>query len=167
MIANAPSRRLHELDDLFADHVEQLHPKLIELIGCVPFTYQNKPRGLPSEVVYLFSDDSGPLYIGRSRKFTQRLGNHCRPSSQANQSSFAYKMACRAVGYTPELYKKGQSWAASLDNVNGLRDAFDAAKRKMSAMEIRYVNESDPVRQALLEIYCSVALKTQNSWKTS
>lgn len=167
MILNPPSRRHHELNELFAEHVEKLHPKLIELIGCVPFTYPTKPRHLPSEVVYLFSNDAGPIYVGRSRKFSQRLGNHCRPSSQANQSSFAYKTACRAVGFTPALYKKGQSWAASLENVPGLRDAFDAAKRNMSAMEISYVEEADPVRQALLEIYCSVALKTQNSWKTS
>ncbi|MFN7263885.1 MAG: hypothetical protein ACK5T5_03010, partial [Phenylobacterium sp.] len=38
--------------------------------------------------------------------------------------------------------------------------AFDAAKAKVRAMEFRYVEETDPIRQSVLEIYCAVALET-------
>jgi hypothetical protein len=38
--------------------------------------------------------------------------------------------------------------------------AFIAAKKRIRAMEYRYVEEKDQNRQALLEIYCAVALST-------
>jgi hypothetical protein len=37
--------------------------------------------------------------------------------------------------------------------------AFDAAKKRVNAMDIRFVEETDPVRQALLEIYIASALQ--------
>ena len=42
----------------------------------------------------------------------------------------------------------------------GTSAAFDAAKARVRAMEFRYVEEADPIRQAVLEIYCAVALET-------
>jgi hypothetical protein len=38
--------------------------------------------------------------------------------------------------------------------------AFREAKAQIRAMEYRYVEEADQVRQTLLEIYCAVALDT-------
>jgi hypothetical protein len=38
--------------------------------------------------------------------------------------------------------------------------AFLEAKRRVRQMEIRYVEERDPLRQTLLEIYVAVVLKT-------
>ena len=38
--------------------------------------------------------------------------------------------------------------------------AFIVAKQRIRKMELRYVEESDPLRQALLEIYASFVLKT-------
>ncbi len=38
--------------------------------------------------------------------------------------------------------------------------AFLEAKRRIRKMELRYVEESDPLRQTLLEIYVAVVLKT-------
>jgi hypothetical protein len=38
--------------------------------------------------------------------------------------------------------------------------AFDAAKRRVATMDIRYVAELDPTRQALLEIYAATVLRT-------
>ena len=38
--------------------------------------------------------------------------------------------------------------------------AIMAAKLKMREMNYRYVEEQDQVKQALLEIYCAVVLKT-------
>jgi hypothetical protein len=46
-------------------------------------------------------------------------------------------------------------------------DAFTKAKDRIRAMEFRAVEECDQTRQALLEIYCAVALGTPfNSFKT-
>ena len=167
MLSLPTDERLYRLDTEFADHVSQLHPQLIKLLACVPFFYSDLPSSLPTDVVYLFSDGDAPFYVGRSRKFRQRIGNHCNPSSAVNQSSTAYKMACETVNYTPIPYAKGSSAKDNIVSIAGLADAFSEAKRRLSAMHIRYVEERDPVRQALLEIYCAVALKTRNSWKTS
>ncbi|MBI4263224.1 MAG: hypothetical protein HY657_02510 [Acidobacteria bacterium] len=38
--------------------------------------------------------------------------------------------------------------------------AFDTAKTRVRSMEVRYVQETDPLRQALLEIYGAVVLAT-------
>jgi len=163
-----PEGRLFQLDAAFGDHVDQLHPQLVKLLETKPFTYATKAKSLPESVVYLFSNENGPYYVGRSRKFSQRLGNHCRMGSQPNQASLAYKMACRAVGFRPVGYSKESAWKQALGTVPGLKPAFDVAKTSLCEMQIRYVEEKDDVRQALLEIYCSVALQTpQNTWKTS
>src|ERR1700761_8917300 len=92
------AQRLHRLDDLFAQAVSGLHASLEALVGSTPFCYVAKPKSLPDHVVYLFSEEGRPLYIGRSRNFRQRLGNHCRASSRSNQSSFAFKLACEMSG---------------------------------------------------------------------
>jgi hypothetical protein len=40
------------------------------------------------------------------------------------------------------------------------KSAFDKAKKRITSMDIRFVEESDPTRQALLEIYTATVLKT-------
>ncbi len=40
------------------------------------------------------------------------------------------------------------------------KSAFDKAKERIALMDTRFVEESDPVRQALLEIYAATVLKT-------
>ncbi len=47
------------------------------------------------------------------------------------------------------------------------KEAFDCARARIKKMDFRYVEEPDPTKQALLEIYCAVALKTRyNNFKT-
>ena len=44
--------------------------------------------------------------------------------------------------------------------------AFTASKARVRNMDVRFVEEMDPIRQALLEMYVAVALKTpQNSFE--
>ena len=38
--------------------------------------------------------------------------------------------------------------------------AFDRAKARIREMDIRFVAEPDPLRQAVLEIYTAIALQT-------
>ena len=40
------------------------------------------------------------------------------------------------------------------------REAFSKAKARVADMDVRFVEEGDPMRQALLEMYASVALQT-------
>jgi len=41
------------------------------------------------------------------------------------------------------------------------RRAFLKAKAKIRKMDFRFVEEKNPTRQALLEAYCCIALKTK------
>ena len=57
-------------------------------------------------------------------------------------------------------YKKGDGTRKALMADAAFRGAFDAAKARIRAMDLRYVEESDPVRQTLLEVYVAVVLGT-------
>jgi|SRR5579863_1721613 len=159
--------RLHRLDQGFARAVSSLHASLEELVNSEPFKYAGRPRGLPENAVYLFSERGVPLYVGRSRNFGQRLGNHCRLSSPANQSSFAFKLACEMSGIAQTRYS-GPNTRDKMLKIPAFAKAFKQAKERLNEMEIRFVEEGDVVRQALLEIYCAIALQTRyNNFATS
>ena len=40
------------------------------------------------------------------------------------------------------------------------RAAFEGAKARIREMDVRFVDEADPLRQTLLEIYAAVSLAT-------
>jgi hypothetical protein len=154
--------RLHRLDRRFAAAIDDLHVALEALLQCAPFSYPTCPRGLPQSVVYLFSEGDRHLYVGRSNKFRQRLGNHCRPSSAPNQSAFAFQLARELAGITTASYTGDGTRARLMENP-AFALGFQAAKQRLNSMHIRYVEQGDQVRQALLEIYCAVALDTPYS----
>jgi hypothetical protein len=153
-------QQLHRLDAKSAAAISTLHEGLQNLLRCEPFTFSTKPQRLPVSAVYLFTEESTPLYVGRTDHFGQRLGNHCRPSSGANQSVFAFKLAREAAGLTEAMYT-GPNTRARLMKNPAFIGGFKAAKQRLNAMQIRFVEEQDQIRQALLEIYCAVALGTR------
>jgi hypothetical protein len=55
--------------------------------------------------------------------------------------------------------KKGSRAAMSVEPI--FAEAFTQAKARVRAMDLRFVEESDPLRQALLEIYVSIVLGTK------
>ena len=141
----------------FANLVEAIAPKLERLLSMPP-SYGDLPRDMPRSGIYLFSENERHLYIGRSNSMRQRYSNHCAPCHR--KAAFAYRLAREATGNTKASYRPG---AKSRD---GLRDdplfeqAFQAALQRVRRMAYRYVEETDQNRQALLEIYCAVALET-------
>jgi hypothetical protein len=154
--------RLHRLDGRFADSIAELHARLEALIEAPSFRYAAKPRGLPAAVVYLFSEGGRPLYVGRSNRFRQRLGNHCRRSSTPNQSAFAFRLAREEAGITEASYT-GENTRKGLMKQPAFAAGFLRAKARLNEMDIQFVPEPDQVRQALLEIYCAVALATPHN----
>lgn len=150
----------------FGDAIEGLDASFRRLLACDPITFDTRPRNLPSAVVYLFSDGDRPVYVGRSNKFRQRLGNHCLHGSQTNQASLAFRLACEDVGHVRAKYRRGSSSADALKEVPGLVEAFARMKERLRAMEIRYVEEPDQPRQALLEMYAALALETRHDFGT-
>jgi hypothetical protein len=80
-------------------------------------------------------------------------------------ASFAFRLAKEKAGIGPATYRKGQ---ARSDVENILLTEFADAKLRIRAMQVRYVEEADPIRQTLLELYVSVVHRTPyNDFNTS
>jgi len=142
------------MEDIFRRHVEQLHAKYEALMAMSAVSFGSLPREVPTCGIYLFSEGSSHLYVGRSKKIRQRLHLHCGGPAGA---SFAFKLAREATGRVKATYtSKGSRQELLADPV--FAAAFHAAKARIRQMHIRFVEEPDPVRQALLEIYVTIVL---------
>ncbi len=115
---------------------------------------------MPLSGVYLFTENGKPMYVGRSNAMRNRYSQHCRPLATPEQAAFAARIALKETGREKASYKPGKDSRAGLKTDAKFMRAFEAAKKRIRAMEYRYVEEADQNRQALLEIYCAVALST-------
>jgi hypothetical protein len=86
--------------------------------------------------------------------------HNCRPGATHRQAAFAFQLARLQTGLKDASYKPGAGSRAGLMELPEFAAAFVSAKARIREMDYRYVAESDQTCQALLEIYCSVALAT-------
>ena len=145
------------MDRKFLQYVEHLEPKFTKLLAMHPVTIESLPKEMPSVGIYLFSESGRHLYVGRSNRLRLRLQSHCRPGAKRHAATFAFRMACIKVGKAKATYKEGTS-RAKLEGNPQFADIFRRAKERVRRMDIRFVEEIVPIRQALLEIYISVML---------
>jgi len=150
------------MDDSFRDAVEALDPSFRRLIAMDPVTAHPLPRGIPerrARGVYLFSEGEQHLYVGRTNRLRPRLLEHGRPSSGHDSAPFAFRLAREKTGITTATYQTKGS-RRELEADPPFAESFTDAKQRVRAMNIRFVEQPDPVSQALLEIYVAVALGT-------
>lgn len=144
----------------FKQYVESLHPSFERLVEMSPVKMSALPKRLPEKCVYLFSEGEHTLYVGRTRRLRQRLRQHSFAGAQHNQAVFAFKLAREVTGRTVAAYSiKGSRAALSVEPL--FAEAFTQAKARVRKMDLRFVEETDPLRQALLEIYVSIVLGTK------
>jgi predicted GIY-YIG superfamily endonuclease len=152
----------------FLRYAEGLHPSFERLTTMAPVTIPTLPRDAPSEGIYLLGEKGRHLYVGRTRRLRNRLREHSIPSAQHNQAVFAFRLAREMTGRMMADYAGEGRRAALVMNDPEFMAAFRAAKARVRAMEVRYVEEKDPLRQALLEIYVAVVCGTPyNDFNTS
>lgn len=138
----------------FRELVDALEAKHRELLEMRPVAASDIPSNTPPGGVYLFSDGEKHLYAGRTkRRIHERVRNQF--GSNPNAASFPWLIAREATGRTA-TYKKEGSRKALLKDPDFMK-AYDDARKRIRNMHVRYVSESDPVRQTLLEIYVAVA----------
>ncbi|WP_170248988.1 GIY-YIG nuclease family protein [Methylobacterium haplocladii] len=106
--------------------------------------------------IYLFSENAKSLYVGRTRDVRKRYRQHTRVYSGHNGAPFAYKLARHATGFVKATYKAGPTSRAGMLQDPTFAKAFADAIERVRRMEFRFVEELDPTRQCLLEIYVSV-----------
>ena len=164
------SRRVHagELEPVglparmrpeFRQFVESLEPQLESLLASAPRRF-SELSGVPKNPgIYLFSEGAQHLYVGRTSNLRNRLRAHCSSGSTHASAAFAFRIARAVTGNLKATYRPEGS-RASLAADPKFAAAFTAAKERLAAMDIRYVEESDPVRQTLLEVYAAVILRT-------
>jgi predicted GIY-YIG superfamily endonuclease len=144
----------------FKQYVESLDPSFERLMGMSPVKMSAIPKRLPDKCVYLFSEGDQTLYVGRTRRLRQRLRQHSNAGAKHNQAVFAFRLARETTGRLTAAYSVVGSRAA-LSADASFAEAFARAKSRVRNMDLRFVEESDPLRQALLEIYVSVVLGTK------
>ena len=140
----------------FAALADSLHPSFLKLIECRPHTGRARlPLAMPRCGVYLFSEGSDHLYVGRTDRLRDRHREHW--SGRSHDAPFAFKLARHA---TNNLAKSGLTRKA-LEADPTFAVAFREAKDRISNMQFRWVEEADPNRQCLLEIYATVVLNAR------
>lgn len=144
------------MNDVFRQHVENLHPTFERLIQMAPVKLHALPKVVPASGIYLFSEGAKHLYIGRSRKIRNRLKLHIGAPEGA---SFAFKLARETSGRLKATYTPDGS-RAHLMTLPEFSNAFEEAKQRIRKMDVRFVEEADCNRQALLEIYATISLGT-------
>ncbi len=75
-------------------------------------------------------------------------------------ASFAFRLAREATGNMKPTYTPGVGTRDALIEDPLFLQAFNDAKARIRGMDLRYVEESEPVRQCLLEVYVAVVLET-------
>ncbi len=149
------------MDKRFKEHVESLAPSVRKLLQMAPQKPCDLPKGkVPQRGVYVLFEDGTPLYVGRSNGIRKRLGRHCKEGATHRMAAFAFRLAREATGFLKPTYKAGEGSRAGLMTNPTFVRAFNAGKARIRDMDVRYVQEDDPTRQALLEIYVAVALDT-------
>jgi predicted GIY-YIG superfamily endonuclease len=150
----------------FAKIVDSLQPTLQRLLAMDPVKVDLLPRSMPEEGVYLLSEGETHLYVGRSRRIRKRIASHSQPGGSHKGAAFAFRLAREMTDQLDPTYKTEGS-RDSLMRDPAFRQAFENAKARIRGMELRYSEESDPIRQSLLEIYVAVSLQTPyNSFRT-
>ena len=147
----------------FLEVIQSLEPSFQKLIAMPPVTALTLPQAIPTAGIYLFSEDGAHLYVGRTRNIRERIARHTRPGATHRMAAFAFRLARKATSNPTATYKKEGSRGNLMENPE-FRFAFDEAKKRIRAMELRFVEENDPIRQALLEIYVAVSLDTDYNY---
>jgi len=150
------------MHESFARYVDTLHPSFERLVSMTPVRIADLRKPLPEKCIYLFSENGTALYVGRTNHFRQRMRQHSIAAAQHNQAVFAFRLARAETGKTDAGYSRAGSRIALLSDPQ-FAAAFLRAKERVRIMELKYVEESDPLRQALLEIYVAVVLRTPHN----
>jgi hypothetical protein len=137
----------------FQNLVNALHAKYETLLAMAPVVASEIPSATPLGGVYLFSEHGTDLYAGRTkRRIAVRIRQHF---STAPDCPFAWQIAREETGRKPTYTQAGSRKALLTEEAFSIQ--YQRAKDRIRRMDVRYVHESDPTSQALLEIYVAIA----------
>lgn len=139
----------------FAAFIGGLPEKYEKLMAMPGFTMDALPRDTPEGGVYLFTENGQHLYVGRTKKtIRDRVREHV---AKKIDCPLALRLARESTNNMTPTYKPKGSAKDLLKQPN-FQKAYEQAQQRIRSMEVRYVGESHPIKQALLEIYVAVAI---------
>jgi hypothetical protein len=142
------------MNPIFERFVASLENKYQELITSEPKQINEVPK---ESGIYLFSEGDEHLYVGRTKKLRRRRKEHV--DLKVLDAPFAFRLAREETGNIKATYstKGSRKYLLSTKSFQG---SLKSEKQRINKMNFRCIVESDPIKQALLEIYVSVILKT-------
>jgi len=84
------------MNETFRQHVEALHPKFEMLMAAKPASFTDLSDIADKHGIYLLSEASEHLYIGRTKKLRSRLKMHV--GADPASASFAVKLSRQQTG---------------------------------------------------------------------
>lgn len=128
--------------------------------------------------VYLFSESSNHLYVGRCglterakrvgkghSNFRTRLAGHSCPGSAHNSATFAWRLTFDVLGAQVNGMPQTR---AELQRHPRFREEFLRQKERVTAMDFRVVRIEDDFESHVFEAYAARELRTPyNAWATS
>jgi len=144
--------------DEFAQAVKDVDEKCEDLLKSQLNRMAELPKEMPLAGIYILSEGVIVLYAGRTNNMRKRLQYHMRNSH--NQATFAFLLAREKTDNMKATYRKEGSRSHLLSQP-AFRAAFESARARIKRMNIQFIEESDPVRQALLEICAAIRTKAK------
>lgn len=133
-------------------------PTLLKSLMSQPLRPWNDRGILPQKGVYVFYEDEKPIYVGRTNNMSQRLQQHCNPSSGHTSATFAFNIAKR------EALKGGmniQMTRTQLQVDPAFSKLYLKARARVARMPVRVIEINDPIVQTLFEVYAVIYLNTR------
>jgi hypothetical protein len=149
-MCEAFSHNPSNMKDPFDIIIDRVRSKFDELVDSPKHNISRLPKLLPKSGIYLFSEGGQTLYVGRTNNLRNRLQYHIR--NNHNQATFAFLLARHETGNMKASYKPEGSRKHLLTDPC-FRNAFDLARNRIQRMDVQFVEEEDPIRQTLLEVF--------------
>ena len=139
-----------------------------ELAGSDPVPVGLRPSPLPpTPGVYLFTESGKHLYVGRTRNLRARVSQHVPGTVRAMGPTLAVRLARKMTNRKPTYRERG-GLKYLLAHDQAFQEAFKEAVARIRQMEVRFVEEANPLRSTLLELLVATELGTcYNSFETS
>ncbi|MCY3691666.1 MAG: GIY-YIG nuclease family protein [Chloroflexota bacterium] len=144
------------------ESVSERMPELLATLKSCELLHRDR-RGqlpqVPERGIYVFYHGDRPFYVGRTDRMRQRLQEHGRPSSGHNSATLAFAMAFR-IAKSQGMDSIDASSRGALQDDPEFEKWFDTTKEIVSKMGIRVVEVTDPIEQAVFEVYAALELGT-------
>jgi predicted GIY-YIG superfamily endonuclease len=120
---------------------------------------------VPQKGVYVFFEDSKPIYVGRSNGLKKRLKEHSQRSSDRYSATLAFRIAKQNTSILQKKERK-QTNEQLMKNSDFIEE-FEAAKDRIARAKIRFIEIEGQVEQVMFEIYAALTLNTKyNDFRT-